>query len=44
MTSPIDPHIRPTTHTPIGGGVSTNHKYSTRIELCQLGQDLLNFK
>ena len=26
-----------------GGGVSTNHKSSNRIELSQLGQDLLNF-
>ena len=27
----------------MGGGVSTNHKSSNRIELSQLGQDLLNF-
>ena len=27
----------------VGGGVSTNHKSSNRIELSQLGQDLLNF-
>ena len=26
----------------MGGGVSTNHKSSNRIELCQLGQDLFN--
>ena len=30
-------------HPPMGGGVSTNYKSSTRIELSQLGQDLLNF-
>ena len=30
-------------HPPIGVGVSTNHKSSNRIELSQLGQDLLNF-
>ena len=27
---------------PMGGDVSTNHKSSNRIELCPLGQDLLN--
>ena len=27
----------------MGRGVSTNHKSSNRIELSQLGQDLLNF-
>ena len=46
MTSPIDlpidPHIHSTTHTPIGGGVSTNHKSSIRIELFQLGQVLFD--
>ena len=31
------------THQPMGGGVSTNHKSSNRIESSQLGQDLLNF-
>ena len=31
---PNDPHM--------GGGVSTNHKSSNRIELSRLGQDLLN--
>ena len=28
----------------MAGGVSTNHKSSNRIELSQLGQDLLNFE
>ena len=27
----------------MGGGVSTNHKSSNRIELSRLGKDLLNF-
>ena len=27
---------------PVGGGVSTNHKSSNRIELSRLGQDLFN--
>ena len=27
----------------VGGGVSTNHKSSNRIDLSELGQDLLNF-
>ena len=31
------------THPPMGGGVSTNHKPSNRIELSRLDQDLLNF-
>ena len=39
MTPPIDPFIHPN----IGGGVSTNHKSSNRIELSQLGQDLFDF-
>ena len=26
----------------MGGGVSTNHKFSNRIELSQFGQDLFN--
>ena len=34
---------QPPTHPPMGGGVSTNHKSSNRIESSQLGQDLLNF-
>ena len=46
MTSPIDlpidPHIHPKNHTPIDGGVSTNHKSLIRIELSQLGQDLFD--
>ena len=28
---------------PIGGGVSTNHKSSNRIQLSQLDDNLLNF-
>ena len=40
---PIDPHINPPIHQPIGGGVSTNHKSSNRIELSRLGPDLFNF-
>ena len=35
MTPPIQP--------PIGGGVSTNHKSSNRIELSQLRVVLVNF-
>ena len=42
----IDPLTHSTTYTPthlsIGGGMSTNHKSSNRIELSQLGQDLYN--
>ena len=30
-------------HPPIGGGVSTNHKSSNRIELFWLGPDLFDF-
>ena len=33
---------QPPTHPPMGGGVSTNHKSSNRIELSQLSQHLLN--
>ena len=29
-------------NTPIGEGVSTNHKSSNRIEVSQLGQDLFD--
>ena len=29
-------------HPPIGGGVSINHKFSNRIELSRLGQDLFD--
>ena len=43
MIPPIYLLINPPIHPPIGGGVSTNHKSSNRIELSQLGQDLLNF-
>ena len=39
----IDPHINPPIHPPIGGGVSTNHKSSNRIELSRLGPDLFDF-
>ena len=40
---PIDPLTHPSpTHPPMGGGVSTDHKSSSRIELSQLGQDLFN--
>ena len=46
LTPPIDPLNHPSTQPPIhphiGGGVSTNHKSSNRIELSQLCQDLLN--
>ena len=46
MTPAIDPHIYPTTqlpiHPPIGGIVSTNHKFSKTIKLSQLGQDLFD--
>ena len=35
--------VIPRQHPPMGGGVSTNHKSSNRIELSQLGQVLLNF-
>ena len=37
------PPIDPPNHPPMGGGMSTNHKSSNRIELSRLGQDLLNF-
>ena len=43
LTQPIDPHINPPIHPPIGGGVSTNHESSNRIELSQLGPDLFDF-
>ena len=51
LTQPIEPHINPPIHPstqqpihpPIGGGVSTNHKSSNRIELFRLGQDLFDF-
>ena len=44
LTPPIDPLNHPSTHTLTHGwGVSMNHKSSNRIELSQLGQDLLNF-
>ena len=43
MSLPIDPPIDTPKHPPMGGGVSTNHKSSNRIELSQLCQDLLNF-
>ena len=33
---------QPSTHPPMGGGVSTNHKSLNRIELFQLDQDLFN--
>ena len=39
---PTDPPNIPT-HPPMGGGVSTNHKSSNRIELPRLGQDSLKF-
>ena len=46
LTPPIDPlnhsSIKPPMHLPMGGGVCTNHKSSNRIELSQLGQDLLS--
>ena len=35
---------QPPTHPPMGGGVTTNHKSSKRIELSRLGQDLFNCK
>ena len=45
MIPPIDPPIKPTTHTPTHSwGVSANHKSSNRIELSWLGQDLFNFE
>ena len=34
--------IHATTHPPIGGRVSTDHKCSNRIELSSLAQDLFN--
>ena len=36
------PSNQPPIHPPIGGGLSTNHKSSNRIELSQLGQDLFD--
>ena len=36
------PLTKPPTHPPMGGGVSTNHKSSNRIELSWLGQNFLN--
>ena len=39
----IHPSTQPPIHPPIGGGVSTNHKSSNRIELSQLGPDLFDF-
>ena len=35
------PSTQPPIQTPIGGGVSTNHKSPNRIELSQLGPDLI---
>ena len=43
LTPPIDPSIHPPMGGDVGGGVSTNHKSSNRIELSRLGQDFLNF-
>ena len=37
------PSTQPPIHPPIGGGVSTNHKSSNRIELSRLGPDLFDF-
>ena len=37
------PSIQPPTHPPMGGGVSTNHKSSNRIELSWFSQHFLNF-
>ena len=37
------PSTQPPIHPPIGGGVSTNHKSSNRIELSQLSPDLFDF-
>ena len=39
---PIHWPTQPSTHPPMDGGVSTNHKSSNRIELSQLGQDLFD--
>ena len=39
----IPRHTQPPIHPPIGGGVSTNHKSSNRIELSRLSPDLFNF-
>ena len=36
------PSINLSINPPIGGGVSTNHKASNRIELSRLGQDLFD--
>ena len=44
MIPPIKPpSTQLSTRPPIGGGMSTDHKYSNRIELFQLGQDLFDF-
>ena len=41
-----NPSNQPTIHPAIGGGggISTNHKSSNRIEIPQLGQDLFDFQ
>ena len=38
----LHPHPPPPTDPSMGGGMSTNHKSSNRIELSRLGQDLYN--
>ena len=46
-TADLDLHIKQTVMGAmgggVGGGVSTNHKSSNRIELSQLGQAFINF-
>ena len=44
LTWPHPFTTHPPTHPAMGGGVSTNHKSSNRIESSRLGQDLFNFK
>ena len=49
MLSPLThilthPSNQPPIHPPIGGGVSTNHNSSNRIELSRLGPDLFDFQ
>ena len=37
-----NPFTQPSIHPPIGGGITTNHESSNRIQLSQLGHNLFN--